>query len=182
MEKSWCYPVNEGSSLELGAYSGRKVLHKTLGLLNINEDGTWRWGKRELHVLCFGPGSAEVRMGKLKSFQFPSHTAVTSHHTLLPCISTAAAPHSPHFFCLAPSPRLLTPAAASSSSLASPKPASGSVCAGDSKHTAGWGEEPHPRYNAREALTHIANGPCNSCPWSGTALLLSSWDRGPGQV
>lgn len=64
------------------------------------------------HALCFGPGSADVRLGKLRSFQFPSHTASTLHHTLLPCMRMVAAPCSPHFFCFAPPLRSLTPAAA----------------------------------------------------------------------
>lgn len=79
----------------------------------MKEDGTWGGGGgRECHALCFGPGSADVRLGKLRSFQFPSHTASTLHHTLLPCMRMVAAPCSPHFFCFAPPLRSLTPAAA----------------------------------------------------------------------
>lgn len=59
-------------------------------------------GEGECHVMCFGPRFAEVRMGKLRNFQFPSHPVLTLHHMLLPCTSMAAALHSPQLLCSAP--------------------------------------------------------------------------------
>jgi len=118
-------------------------------------------------------------MGELRSFQFPPHTASPSHHTLLPCVSTAAAPHSPHLLCTTPE---TADTSNCCSSLVSPRPASGSVCASYSKLTAAWGQFPHPgakhegpSHAFQMVLALLALG-------QGTAPLLSSWDGGAGQV
>lgn len=61
--------------------------------------------------MCFGPRSAEVRIGKLRNFHFLSHPVLTLHHMLLPCVGVAAAPRSPQLICSAPPLELLMPAA-----------------------------------------------------------------------
>lgn len=64
------------------------------------------------------------------------------------------------------------------SSLVSPRPALGSICASYGQHAAGWGEVPHPRCKARETRTHISNGPRTSCPWSGHSSAPLQLGRG----
>lgn len=75
----------------------------------MNEDDIL--GERRVPCHVFWARYAEVRTGKLRNFQFPSHPALTLHHVLLPCMSVAATPHSPQLLYSAPPLALLMPAA-----------------------------------------------------------------------
>lgn len=124
----------------------------------MNEDNTWQGGEGRRHVLCFGLGSAEVRMGKLRSFQFPSHTASTSHHTAL--WEQSRSPQFPRFLLFCTPPILRAPAWCLLGWLLGVRvPATSS-------------ELPHPRCKARGTLTHTWSVSDAACPWLGHSSPL----------
>lgn len=141
-------------------------------------------GKRELHVLCFGPGSAEVRDREAEKFSVPfphgidlAFTSMTwSSHASALCKHSSSSPFPS--FLLFGSTSGTADTSSCCSSLVSPRPASGSVCASYGQHAAGWGEVPHLRCKAHTFLMV----PALLALGQGIAPLLSSWDGGAGQV